>query len=203
MNWCIAAHAHDRLLLHSAVIERNGMAVVMPAPPGSGKSTLCAALIHRGWRLLSDELALVSLSDGLVSPLVRAVSLKNQSVDVIRRFAPDAVFNRLSHGTHKGTVTHMRAPSEHVRRVNERARPRWVVFPRYVPDAPAVMTPRARGESLLELARNAFNYSVLGRDGFEALAGMLAGCDCFDFSYGRLDDAVLSFDQLLQQAGPQ
>jgi predicted ATPase len=30
--------------------------VILPAPPGSGKSTLCAALVTRGWRLLSDEL---------------------------------------------------------------------------------------------------------------------------------------------------
>ena len=58
MNWCIATHAHHFLLLHSAVIEREGCAVILPAPPGSGKSTLCAGLVNRGWRLLSDELAL-------------------------------------------------------------------------------------------------------------------------------------------------
>jgi len=63
MNWCISMHAHHYLLLHSAVIEREGCAVIMPAPPGSGKSTLCAGLVNRGWRLLSDELALISLTD--------------------------------------------------------------------------------------------------------------------------------------------
>ncbi|MGI4848225.1 MAG: HprK-related kinase A, partial [Janthinobacterium lividum] len=42
LNWCVAAHAHQFLIIHAAVLERDGLALVMPAPPGSGKSTLCA-----------------------------------------------------------------------------------------------------------------------------------------------------------------
>ena len=200
MNWCISAHAHAGLLLHSAVVEREGLAAILPAPPGSGKSTLCAGLIHRGWRLLSDEVALVSLADGAVSALARPVSLKNESMDVIRRFAPQAVFNRVSHGTVKGAVTHVRAPTAHVQRVAERARPRWVIFPRYVAGAAPTLSPRSKADSMLELARNAFNYAVLGRQGFEVLSDMVDGCDCFDLAYSQLDDAVAIFDNLVAQA---
>lgn len=200
MNWCISAHAHQGLLLHAAVVERQGLAAILPAPPGSGKSTLCAALISRDWRLLSDEMALISLADGSVTALARPVSLKNESLDVIRRFAPQAVFNRVSHGTSKGSVTHMRASAEHVRRVDERARPRWVVFPRYVAGAAPTMRPRPKADSMLELGRNAFNYMVLGRQGFEALGDMVSGCDCYDFHYSDLDEAMAAFDHLLQQA---
>jgi hypothetical protein len=41
------------------VLERGGRALLLPAPSGSGKSTLCAGLAFNGWRLLSDELALL------------------------------------------------------------------------------------------------------------------------------------------------
>jgi HprK-related kinase A len=93
MNWCISTQAHHFLILHAAVIERDGRAAILAAPPGSGKSTLCAGLISRGWRLLSDELALISPADGSITPLARPVSLKNQSLDVIRAFEPAAVLN--------------------------------------------------------------------------------------------------------------
>jgi predicted ATPase len=33
------------------VVERDGHALILPAMPGSGKSTLTAALVQRGWRL--------------------------------------------------------------------------------------------------------------------------------------------------------
>ena len=99
MNWCISAHAHQFLILHAAVLERGGVALIMPAPPGSGKSTLCAALALSGWRLLSDELALIDPGSGRVWPLCRPVSLKNRSIEVIRHFAPEAVFGPVAEGT--------------------------------------------------------------------------------------------------------
>lgn len=196
MNWCISTQAHHYLILHSAAIERDGCAVIMPAPPGSGKSTLCAGLVSRGWRLMSDELALISLADRLISPLGRPISLKNQSIDVIRSFVPGVVFNQVTHDTSKGSVTYMKVPTEQLRRVEERARPRWVIFPKYVPDARAELIPRSKANSMLELGRNSFNYMVLGLTGFEVLTDVITASDCYDFRYSQLEDAVTVFDAL-------
>ena len=196
MNWCIAMYAHQYLLLHSAVIEKNGFAAIMPAPPGSGKSTLCAGLTHRGWRLLSDELALISLQDASITPLGRPISLKNQSIDVIRGYVPGAVFSKVVHETSKGSVSLLKVPSEHIARIQDTARPRWVIFPKYVAGAQAQMTPRSKANSMLELGRNSFNYMVLGLKGFETLSQVVDASACFDFRYSQLDDAVAAFDAL-------
>lgn len=196
MNWCISTQAHHYMLLHAAVIERHGFAAILPAPPGSGKSTLCAGLIHRGWRLLSDEVALISPSALTITPLARPVSLKNASIQVIRSFEPSAVINRETRETTKGTVTHMLVPKHHLARIRETAQPGWVIFPKYVAGAPALLTPRPKADSLLDLAGNAFNYALLGRLGFETLSEVVDRSDCYEFSYSRLDDAVETFDQL-------
>lgn len=201
MNWCIATYAHQFLLLHSAVIERDGLAVILPAPPGSGKSTLCAGLVNRGWRLLSDELALISLKDASISPLGRPISLKNQSIDVIRSYVPNAVFSEVVHDTSKGSVSLLKVPGETLRRIHETAKPRWVIFPKYVAGAPAKLAPRSKANSMLELGRNSFNYMVLGRAGFEVLSKVMDGSDCYDFEYSQLDDAVSIFDGLVTGKG--
>lgn len=196
MNWCISVHAHQYLLLHSAVIERDGCAVIFPAPPGSGKSTLCAGLVHRGWRLLSDELALISLTDASISPLGRPISLKNQSIDIIKAYVPDAIFSHVVHDTAKGSVALLKAPAEHLQRIAEAAQARWVVFPKYVAGSPARLTARSKANSMLELGRNSFNYVVLGLQGFETLSRVIDASDCYDFEYSQLDDAVSVFDKL-------
>jgi HprK-related kinase A len=196
MNWCVTSRVHSCLVIHAALIEKNGRAAILPAPPGSGKSTLCAALIHRGWRLLSDELTLVRLDTGELTGLARPVSLKNASIDLIRAWAPEAVFTPPVLDTVKGTVAHMKAPSESIARAGEPASPAWIVFPRYVAGAAPELAPIPKARAFMRVAENAFNYSLLGKAGFEATARLIDRSASFDFSYSRLEDAVSVFDRL-------
>lgn len=200
LNWCVSSRAHDYLILHAAVVERDGCAAILPAPPGSGKSTLCAALVAAGWRLLSDELTMVRLSDGLVEPLPRPISLKNQSIDVIRAWAPQAVISRSVHDTTKGTVAHVKPPTDSVARAGEAVRAAWIVFPQYVAGAPATLTPMAPARAFMQVADNGFNYGLLGRTGFDALGRLIAGAASYQFSYGALDDAIATFAGLAAPA---
>ena len=71
LNWCVSTQAHHYLIIHAAVVEKNGLAAILPAPPGSGKSTLTAGLVLSGWRLLSDELTLIDRKTGLLHALPR------------------------------------------------------------------------------------------------------------------------------------
>jgi HprK-related kinase A len=195
LNWCISSHAHQYLIIHAAVIERGGRAAILPAPPGSGKSTLCAALINRGWRLLSDELTLIR-SDGQIVPLARPVSLKNVSIGIIKEFEPSVVINQESRDTAKGTVAHMKPPSAAVARAAETARPAWIVFPRYVRGTDTRLDRRPKAQAFMELANNAFNYTLHGARGFAVLNNVVDACACFDFRYSQLDEAISAFAQL-------
>lgn len=200
LNWCIYTHAHQYLIIHAAVTERGGRAVIMPGQPGAGKSTLCAALVNRGWRLLSDELTLISLEDLTVTPVPRPISLKNASIDVIRHFAPDVVIGVEAHGTVKGTVAHMRAPRDSVERDQETAVPAWIVFPKYVSGARARLQPESKAKSFMRIARSSHTYSTLGVLGFDTVASIIDTCDCYSLSYGDLAEAVSLFDELESRA---
>lgn len=199
LNWSISNHAHQYLILHAAVIERGGRAVIMPAPPGSGKSTLCAALVNHGWRLLSDELALLSPATGEVIPLARPVSLKNSSINIIRDLGPEVVIGPACKDTLKGTVAHMRPPADSVRRIDENALPAWIIFPRYQPGTGAVLEPYARSQTFMSLVENTFNYHALGEKAFNTLCSLVDHCDCYTFEYDRFD---LAFDTFAALAPP-
>lgn len=202
LNWCVTEHAHQYIVVHAAALERGGRVAVLPAPPGSGKSTLCAALVNRGWRLLSDELALIDPARGLLLPLARPVSLKNRSIEVIRSFAPEARFSAVVHDTLKGSVAHMKPPAESVRRDQEPARLGWIVFPRYQAGAPLRAQALSRARGFMQLLDHAFNYHLHGSRGFECLAEMVAPAQSLDFSYSQLDEATRFFERLAADEAP-
>ncbi|GAB6068234.1 HprK-related kinase A [Methylothermus subterraneus] len=189
LNWCIATCAHQYLLLHAAVLERGGRALILPALPGLGKSTLCAALMLSGWRLLSDEFGLVRV-DGTLIPLPRPIPLKNRSIELIRAFSAEAVLGPEFPKTRKGTVAHLRPSAESVERAAEPAIPAWIVFPRFCEGAKRQLTPVPAAYAFLKLATNAFNYEVLGSEGFLWVGRLIRRCRHYNFVYGRLQDAL-------------
>ena len=197
MNWCIAGHAHHYLMLHAAVLEKNGQAVIMPGYPGAGKSTLAALLNLCGWRLLSDEITLIDRDDGMVVPLARPVSLKNASIEVVRGFSPDAIIGESALDTHKGTVAHLKPSKDSVMRIGEKAKPCQIVFPCWRADAKAHASKHAKADAFIHVANHAFNYTLLGNLGFTLTAQLLDECDCSNFEYSNISDALAFFESLV------
>jgi hypothetical protein len=163
MNWCVANHAHQYLIVHAGVVERNGKVIVMPAAQGAGKSTLTAALAWSGWRLFSDELALLGLRDQQVQPFPRPVNLKNESIGIIADFIDGGVF--------VGAI----------------------VFPRYEPGVGLRLRPLARASAFEDIIGHCFNYHLLGLEAFDTLYRVITGCNCYSLEYSdfaRADRAL-------------
>lgn len=198
LNWCIATSAHQYLLLHAAVLERGGRALILPALPGFGKSTLCAALMLSGWRLFSDEFGLVR-ADGDLDPLPRPIPLKNRSIAIIREFSCQAILGPEFPKTRKGTVAHLKPSAESCERASEPATPAWIVFPRFCEGARAELTPVSPAYAFLKLATNAFNYEILGGEGFLRVGRLIRHCQHYNFVYGRLSEALDVLNSLAGQ----
>jgi len=196
INWCIYEHVHEFFVIHSAVIEKGGRALLLSAPPGSGKSTLCAALIHRGWRLLSDEFALIDKADGRIFPLPRPVGLKEKSISLIQSFAPESRMGPTFADTNKGAVAHMRAPGDAVARAGESALPAWLVFPTYGAGAATALSPVTKALAFIAASDNSFNYKILGETGFECVSRLIDQCECFDLRFSDLNGVVDALDGL-------
>lgn len=196
MNWCVSLHTNEYLKLHAAAVSLGDTAIIMPGLPGAGKSTLCAALGLSGWRILSDEHAMIEPDSTEIVPLCRPVSLKNESIEVIKSFSSRAIFGPTSKETHKGLVAHMKAdlhPKSHDTRT---LKAHTMIFPRYTRDEPQRLSPRRRTDSFILAAYHSFNYSLLCEAGFDAMKKLINSVDCYDLVYHDLDWAVQTVNDL-------
>lgn len=196
MNWCVAQRPMGWLVMHGAVLARDGAALVMPGFPGAGKSTLCASLTYlEGWRLMSDELTLLDPADGLLVSHPRPISLKNSSIDIVAGF-DRARLGPIYRDTRKGTITHAACPPDSMAQAAQRARATWMVFPRFEAGAPLQIEPLSRVEAFTLISEQSFNGERMGAPGFEALCAMFANVSCHELVYGSTEAGLAGIRQI-------
>ena len=198
-NWCIGAHAHQYLIIHAAVLAKQGRGLILPGEPGSGKSTLCAALAFSGWQLLSDELTLIDLVTGRIQPVVRPISLKNESIDIITSCYPQAKVGSYVEGTAKGSVAHIQAPACSINRMHALADPSVILLPKYCPQTELDIESLDKSQAFMRVAENSFNYSILGEKGFVAVGDLVEQVECYRVQYNKLDNIIEFIEQLFDQ----
>lgn len=201
MNLVIALRSQCFLMLHAAVLERNAKALILPAMPGDGKTTLCAGLSQRGWRTFSDEFGLIRPHTKKMIPAPRPMALKNQSINVIGKFAPDAHIGPATPNTRKGTVAHLKPSKESIDRQDETATAKMIVFPRWVEKSDLRLQSISKAEGFMLLATNSFNYELLGEAAFQTVRELVTGAECYRLEYSDLDEATARLNELADADG--
>ena len=198
LNWTLSSFQNYYLCIHAAVLERRGVTVVLPAPPGSGKSTLCSLLMLSGWRLLSDEHCLVDLSSHQIVPAVRPIAIKNKSFSVISNWFPNESLLAVQTNTLKGSVGYLAPTEQSWQQRSQLAKPSYIVLPQYSRQAiPTDFSDVAKSAMTLELIKNSFNYQTLGKQGFDALTRLVELSQCKKLTYHTTTEALALFEGLL------
>ena len=126
----------------------------------------------------------------------RPMPLKNESIEVIRAFAPDIELGPVMYGTRKGTIAHVRPSAASVVRQHEPATIRWLVFPQWQAGAELALDEVPKEEAFMRLASNAFNYEMQGEAGFQTVRSLIEISRCFTLVYADLDRAVSTLTQM-------
>jgi HPr kinase/phosphorylase len=96
--------------LHASCVARDGAAVLLVGPSGSGKSDLALRLLGRGFALVADDRAVIR--NGIVRPApTLAGLLEVRGLGILRLpYLPEA---RLALVAHLATPERLPAPSHH------------------------------------------------------------------------------------------
>ena len=195
MNYSVAANEMQHVIVHSAVLAKNNKAILFPAPPGSGKSTLTSFLAFNGWQLLSDEMSLILPDTSYVTPFVRPICLKNASIALAKSWFPEANFSSVAPDTHKGDVIHLSPPADSWLKKDKSLEIIGVVFPNYNKDKELDIYQLNKTQAFTQLAENSFNYGVIGDVGFNTLTQIIDKVDSFEIHYNDLKEVKLFLEE--------
>ncbi len=196
LNWQVASACKQYLMFHAGVVAKDGVGLIMPAASGSGKSTLAAGLSYRGWQLHSDEFGLLDLESEELVPYPRAVSLKNESIPVMKNWVAQSHENHLDYfteefeGTPKGTICYMRPTTQSINAMHERTKPNIVILPIFDPASKPEIRPITKTMAFFRTVMSSANYGDIGADAFHAISNLIDNARVCEIVYPTLDDAV-------------
>lgn len=196
LNWCVAMRVYTYMTFHSAVAERGGKAVLIPGASGQGKTTLSASLMLRGWRLFSDEFGFFDMDSGKLVPYPRPLSIKNESIEVLKKFSDAAKFTDSMSGTPKGTLAYLQPSEESIMRSTEPAELGWFIFPEFAPEQEPALVKLEPGKAMFGLTRSSVNYDKFGERSFRVLTELVDRVPAYAMRYPHLEAAGEMIEEL-------
>lgn len=167
----------DLYFLHAAALVHDDAAVMLVARSGGGKSTLCWALTHHGFRYASDELGPVELTRLEVHPYPRSLMVKRD---------PPASYP-MSAGVRTSRGIHVPADVMPGGLVRAPAAVAAIFFLHRVPEAPGPAVRRlSSAEGAARLYANALNPLAHRGEGIDGAIRIAATRPCFELVTAEL-----------------
>ena len=196
-----AVRRHSYFLeIHAGVVSNGEKCLLLPAAPGSGKTTLTAALSAAGFHYFSDEVALLEEPDLEVRPVPISLSVKSGALQVLVSLFPQ--LRQSANHTREDfeTVTYLNPPSASLNYDLNRTYPAgWIVFPQYSPRATTELRPIGKGEALARLMKEVLVVgTTLDTRIVRSLVHWIQRVECYELPNSSLSQAVQLIGSLLK-----
>jgi hypothetical protein len=99
----------SHLLFHAAALSRSGKGIILAADSGCGKTTLTLALVRQGFKMLSDETAALSLSNGELAPYPRCLWVRAGTHRIFQQIGWDLPSHQIALKKSDRTAIHLSA----------------------------------------------------------------------------------------------
>ncbi len=201
--WQTAIRQHDFFLdIHAGVVSDGKRCFLFPAAPGSGKSTLIAALIQNGFQFYSDEVALLHEDSLQVEPVPLAICVKDTGVEVLSAFYPELLSLPLHHRGDGKLVRYMPPPVSSVPAAGRLRSVGAVIFPSYTPNAVTRLQKLEKMTALESMMRECLIVDArLDLERVTALVDWVDKTPCYTLHVSDLDAAVALVSELSDSDG--
>jgi coenzyme PQQ synthesis protein D (PqqD) len=185
------------IAFHASAAIRNGRCVLLAAPAGSGKSTLCAALLSRGYQFIADDVVLFDKASRGLRGVPLPLSLKEGSWAPLAQPYPQiedlAIHLRPDRKAVRFLVPPLLAATDQSHAVAS------VIFPRFIPRSNVELRRIDQSVALSRLVSEASTPSLrLSGDRFNDLAMLMRPTTCWELQFSALD---LAADAIARSVG--
>jgi len=184
----VIEYRRDRIMLHGALLSRDGTSLFLSGASGAGKSTLALALSGRGFQVATDDVVLLDPGSASVDAIPRCFHLDLQSKRLLRDAGVTFPWRSLRHDFVTPADLETSSPSS--QRLDT-----LICLHRTNSDTPE-LTPLSQAEMTgFLLHESAWGRHSAG-EVLQTLTRLTGQARCYKLVMGRLDASVRLLDQL-------
>ena len=181
------------VVLHSGAVSLHGRAILLAGPTGSGKSSLAAWCVDRGFQYLSDEvIALVEGGTDVVG-FPRAMVVKGEAAGKVEAMTACSAATTIR--TAAGTMVRPK-PERLAGRLPQPCG--LIIFPKFEPGIPLRVVPVTPAQAALRLMECNLNARNLRGQGFSEISALTRATPAFILYYGDFDQLDGVIDVLVR-----
>jgi hypothetical protein len=178
------------LTVHGAVVSGKGRTIILAGQSGSGKSTLTAALLARGYGLLSDEPAVIDPSGREILSIPLGLGLKAGSWSAVLADYPGLESLPIHLRFDDQPMRYLLPATIHLVSSGVGMVTTHLVFPCYHPDALPSLEPLSLLQALCALTGSGYQVPELDVERVEGILQWLRGLTCCALTYSSTPEAL-------------
>lgn len=171
-------HAHpDHVWLHAACAAGANGAIMLPGSWGRGKSSLTLELCKRGWSFLSDDIVPLNPFSKQAIPFPGTPQVRKRTEKVLSR-------------SQIGTLSKRAVPLDPDQVSRDPNAVSMVVFPEFVSNATASMSPISPAQAVGKLLENCLSFPKNDDATIQALCDMIKDVPLYGLQFDQVDEAA-------------
>lgn len=186
---------NNGIAIHAGLVSKDQQCLLLPADSGSGKTSVTTWMLTRGWHYHTDELVLVDLKSGELTPFTRPLTIKSSGLQPISEiFDLERNKSTLRSSRSATMIPHRLINPDFKQQAPDLT---MIVFPHYDPKLDPDLQLLTGAAAGLELMRSNVIARNLPGHGFSHITHLAKNVPAYRLDYRRFSD----LDNLLGDIG--
>ena len=169
--------------IHGGAVVKNNIGLILPAAPGSGKTTLTVALAMNSFQCLSDDVVLIDADSLKLNPFSRNIFITEEKKGVFDGYGINLPLRKSEWMEYGGWdfIFHPEAIQTTVD---------FIIFPKYNPAQKTELKRISKGKAIFEILKESFNIHKFRDRGVDIVHRLVGNAECFQLTVNDLNEAV-------------
>jgi hypothetical protein len=179
--------------IHGGAAVKNNRGIILPAAPGSGKTTLTVGLAMNGFQCLSDDIVLIDADSLKLNPFSRNVFITEEKKAVFDRYGYNLPLRKSDWADMGGWDFIFSPPAMREFNVD------FIIFPKYNPSQKTELNRISKGKAIFEIVKESFNIHKFRDRGIDIVHRLVENAECYQLTVNGLNEAVHLIAQIFEK----